>query len=232
MSVQPRSIDRDGAILTTFRLSPAAKATMVHVVGDFNGWSTTATPMGVDPQGFVAEVPLVPGRSYRFRYLLDSTRWENDWAADDYVPNEYGGTDSVLDLTNVRALSLGGDRMAGEEAPGGDDDTAQDKPPILHLERVVDGDATVVLLTGELDMSSTSILCKELDRIGGSSRAVILDMAGVDFIDSSGIAVICGEQYTLQNDFCELTIANPSASVRRVLDLMGLSEQLLRVDGA
>ncbi len=228
MSVQPRSIDRDGAILTTFRLSPAAKATTVHVVGDFNDWSATATPMRADPQGFEAEVPLVPGRSYRFRYLLDGTRWENDWAADDYVPNEYGGTDSVLDLTDAQAPSLGGDRMAA----GHDDDIARDEPPILHLERAVDGDATVVMLTGELDISSTSILREELHRIGSSSRAVILDMAAVDFIDSSGIAVICSEHHTLQNDFCQLTIANPSASVRRVLNLMGLSERLLRVDGA
>ena len=45
---------------------------------------------------FRVAVALEPGRSYRFRYLLDGTRWENDWAADAYVPNEYGGDDSVV----------------------------------------------------------------------------------------------------------------------------------------
>ena len=40
-------------------------------------------------------ISLKPGRSYRYRYLLDGERWENDWAADDYVPNEYGTQDSV-----------------------------------------------------------------------------------------------------------------------------------------
>ncbi len=47
----------------------------------------------------VTEVVLGAGRTYRFRYLLDDERWENDWEADSYVPNEFGGDDSVLDLT-------------------------------------------------------------------------------------------------------------------------------------
>jgi len=41
-------------------------------------------------------VVLEPGRHYRFRYLLDGARWENDWVADAYVANEYGGDDSVV----------------------------------------------------------------------------------------------------------------------------------------
>ena len=31
--------------------------------------------------------------------LLDGQRWDNDWAADAYVPNSFGGDDSVVDLT-------------------------------------------------------------------------------------------------------------------------------------
>ena len=53
-----------------------------------------------DGGGFCAVVELERGRSYRFRYHLDGERWENDWAADGYVGNEYGGDDSVVDLTD------------------------------------------------------------------------------------------------------------------------------------
>jgi hypothetical protein len=49
--------------------------------------------------GFSVTVELEVGRAYRFRYLLDGVRWENDWAADAYVPNSYGEDDSVVDLT-------------------------------------------------------------------------------------------------------------------------------------
>jgi hypothetical protein len=51
--------------------------------------------------GFTITIPLEPGRAYRFRYLLDGERWENDWAAHAYVPNEFGGDDSLVDLTST-----------------------------------------------------------------------------------------------------------------------------------
>ena len=43
--------------------------------------------------GFSVIVDLEAGRAYRFRYLLDGQRWENDWAADAYLPNSFGGDD-------------------------------------------------------------------------------------------------------------------------------------------
>ena len=91
----------DRSVVRTFRLPHVVAAEKVCVVGEFNDWSRTAHPMERDDDGFVAHIPLEPGRSYRFRYLLDDERWENDWAADAYVPNEFGGEDSVADLTNA-----------------------------------------------------------------------------------------------------------------------------------
>jgi len=44
-------------------------------------------------------VDLDAGRAHRFRYLLDGQRWDNDWVADAYVRNDFGGDDSVVDLT-------------------------------------------------------------------------------------------------------------------------------------
>jgi len=45
---------------------------------------------------FSTTLSLTPGNSYRFRYLLDEERWENDWDADLYLPNEFGSEDSVV----------------------------------------------------------------------------------------------------------------------------------------
>jgi 1,4-alpha-glucan branching enzyme len=85
-----------------FRLPPEAASTEAWVAGEFNGWSTDATPMQRQPDGsLVAEVELDAGRSYRFRYYLGDGRWENDWAADSYVDNEYGGADSVVVVPRV-----------------------------------------------------------------------------------------------------------------------------------
>lgn len=95
----------DGCVLVTFRLPDAGVAERVCVVGEFNEWSRTATPMELEDDGFVARVALAPNRSYRFRYLLDDTRWENDWCADRYVANEFGGDDSVIDVLSSAGAS-------------------------------------------------------------------------------------------------------------------------------
>lgn len=45
---------------------------------------------------FSVTLNLDAGKEYRFRYLLDGTRWENDAQADRSVPNEFGSEDSVV----------------------------------------------------------------------------------------------------------------------------------------
>ena len=89
-----------GWVAVTFRLPAEAGASSVAVVGEFNEWNRRQHVMTPSPDGgHELQLRLTTGRRYRFRYLLDDDRWQNDWQADDYVPNEYGGDDSVLDLT-------------------------------------------------------------------------------------------------------------------------------------
>lgn len=82
----------------TFELPAEVKARTACLCGEFNGWDTTAHPMKRRKDGrFTLTIPLEAG-PHRFRYLVDGERWENDWAADDYVPNEYGSDDSVVQV--------------------------------------------------------------------------------------------------------------------------------------
>src|SRR5664280_2087604 len=96
-----------GSVLVTFELPAAAAAAAVSVCGDFNDWSPTSHQLTrTDNGSFQATLELPAGRRWRFRYLLDGQRWENDWAADDYLPNGHGGDDSVVDLTDTSARPL------------------------------------------------------------------------------------------------------------------------------
>ncbi len=89
-----------GKAKVTFTVDPRAGAQVAAVCGEWNEWSADADVMHRDAQGgFSLTVDLDAGRAYRFRYLLDDQRWDNDWAADAYVRNEFGGDDSVVDLT-------------------------------------------------------------------------------------------------------------------------------------
>ncbi|GAB4151330.1 MAG: hypothetical protein Fur0021_15140 [Candidatus Promineifilaceae bacterium] len=81
----------------TFKLPAAVAAETAHLVGDFNDWNVASHPMEKLKDGsFSLTISLPTDRSYRFRYLLDGNRWENDWAADAYVPNQYGSDDSLI----------------------------------------------------------------------------------------------------------------------------------------
>lgn len=83
----------------TFDLPDGLDIEGASVVGEFNDWDPAAHPMSRDDDGrWTATLALDPGMKYRFRYQLDGEEWENDWSADDYVPNEYGGADSVLEV--------------------------------------------------------------------------------------------------------------------------------------
>jgi 1,4-alpha-glucan branching enzyme len=89
-----------GKAKVTFTVDPRAGAQAAAVCGEWNDWSTGADVMRRDAEGgFSVTVVLDAGRTYRFRYLLDGQRWDNDWAADAYVRNKFGGDDSVVDLT-------------------------------------------------------------------------------------------------------------------------------------
>ena len=81
----------------TFELPPQADAKTVALCGEFNGWDSTKHPMKRRKDGsFSLAVSLKPGKEYRYRYLLDGEKWENDWAADNYIPNVFGTEDSVV----------------------------------------------------------------------------------------------------------------------------------------
>jgi len=89
-----------GKASVTFTVDPQVGARTAAVCGEWNDWSADAGVMHRDAEGgFSVKISLDAGRAYRFRYLLDGQRWDNDWAADAYVRNDFGGDDSVVDLT-------------------------------------------------------------------------------------------------------------------------------------
>jgi hypothetical protein len=98
---QPRTPDTPaaeaGTVDVTFTLPADVHAGTVALCGEFNDWSAEDARLERGSDGsWRATVPLEPGRSYRYRYLLDGQRWENDRQADHYVPNALGSTDSVV----------------------------------------------------------------------------------------------------------------------------------------
>ncbi|MCU0646429.1 MAG: isoamylase early set domain-containing protein [Gemmatimonadaceae bacterium] len=74
----------------------AAAATTVHLVGDFNGWDATATPMQRAGDGrWVSDVALAPGR-HVYAFVVDGTQWLTDPHAPRASDDDFGQGGSVL----------------------------------------------------------------------------------------------------------------------------------------
>lgn len=99
-----KSFTRDGKHCNvTFTLSPEESngAKTVSVAGDFNNWSGSETPLKKSKDGsFSVKLALDAGKEYQFRYLIDGTRWENDWHADKYVSAPYSDADNSVVVTS------------------------------------------------------------------------------------------------------------------------------------
>lgn len=102
MAIRKQSLKNRSVCKVTFKIpvEMANAARQANVVGEFNDWSTSATPMKRSKNGaFSATIELEKGRSYQFRYLLEQSRWENDADADGYLPTPFGNShNSVINL--------------------------------------------------------------------------------------------------------------------------------------
>ena len=99
MSSKPTLKRRPKTRRVTFTLPAEVDAREVTLCGDFNDWSRDSIRLARNDTGeWEATVGLQVGQAYRYRYLLDGHHWENAWNADQYIPNPYGGDDSVLVL--------------------------------------------------------------------------------------------------------------------------------------
>jgi 1,4-alpha-glucan branching enzyme len=83
----------------TFRYIPERPVSSVYLVSDFDDWDTTARPLVRRKDGSYSTSLVVPGGSrIQFRYLIDNEHWLNDDDADEFVNNNHGETDGVLNL--------------------------------------------------------------------------------------------------------------------------------------
>lgn len=81
----------------TFYLPAEVRASQVSLCGEFNQWNPDAHVMSRKKDGtFYVSLYLDAGASYRYRFFLDGERWENDWEAEAYVPNDHGSEDSLI----------------------------------------------------------------------------------------------------------------------------------------
>jgi anti-anti-sigma factor len=93
--------------------------------------------------------------------------------------------------------------------------------------RIIEEDSVRTLaLAGELDLANTATLAAQLDE--ATAGVLILDMSELEFIDSTGIALLVATHHRLNGNGTVgfRLIGSDNLAVRRVMALTGLEAEL------
>jgi anti-sigma B factor antagonist len=99
----------------------------------------------------------------------------------------------------------------------------------ISIDMSSDGELVVVAVSGEIDLVTVPHLQAVLDSID-SGRAVIVDCARVQFMDSTGLQLFVTQLQRLNATGGSLLLRNTSFPVRHIVEVTGLIE-LLEPDG-
>ncbi|WP_405819548.1 ANTAR domain-containing protein [Streptomyces sp. NBC_01390] len=94
--------------------------------------------------------------------------------------------------------------------------------PLLGIETRPDGYATLVVVSGAIDLVTEQAFHKGLRQaLAGSERGIDLDLSGVDFCDCSGLNVLLRIRSHALDEGKIVTIRSASAAVLRLFSITG-----------
>jgi anti-sigma B factor antagonist len=102
----------------------------------------------------------------------------------------------------------------------------------LWLSAEQHGSVTVVTIRGDLDIVSSGRFDDCLKQARAASKRIILDLAGVDFMDTSALAVIVGHWKKLKVEGGTLMLAGARYRYTKSLWITGLADRLPLYDTA
>ena len=91
--------------------------------------------------------------------------------------------------------------------------------------------ALIVRLSGDLDHSAAKGIRAELDALIAQSsiKKLILDLNGLEFMDSSGIGLIIGRYKLMKRRGGSVAVCGPDAHIDRIFKMAGLYQLVERL---
>jgi anti-sigma B factor antagonist len=97
----------------------------------------------------------------------------------------------------------------------------------LRIEARSREDRLVLVLSGELDISSAPLLEEELtDACQGESKDVVIDLTGVEFIDSIGLSAILRGKTLCEEHDCGYYLTPGQPQAQRLFEATGVIDRL------
>lgn len=89
------------------------------------------------------------------------------------------------------------------------------------------GDVHRIRVTGELDIGTVDRVEAELARAeAGDARLIVLDLAGLTFMDSTGVRLVLEAHARSRADSDRLRLRRGTPAVQRIFELSGVAETL------
>ncbi len=88
------------------------------------------------------------------------------------------------------------------------------------------GDVAIVTIHGDLDIDTSRQLDEHMTRARREGSRIILDLAGVDFMDTSALAVIVGHWKKIEADGGMLALAGARYRYTKTLWVTGLASRI------
>jgi anti-sigma B factor antagonist len=98
-------------------------------------------------------------------------------------------------------------------------------PGQLQIEASTRADTVLLSLRGELDLTSAPVFDRELRAAEATNpRRVVIDLSGLEFMDSTGLRALLLARERAQSDGHELALRRGPRQVQRVLELTKTAE--------
>src|SRR4051812_4561876 len=102
--------------------------------------------------------------------------------------------------------------------------------PDFHLETSRVGDAFVVAPQGDVDLATASAVQSALEAREPTDGAVVLDLRGVGFLDTSGLRIVVEETHRAEAGGYRFAVVRGPDRVQRIFDIAGIGKDGLLVD--
>jgi anti-anti-sigma factor len=96
-------------------------------------------------------------------------------------------------------------------------------PELCHIGGQDDSGRLVVSAHGDLDLASSGELEETLTRLIDAGDEVVVDVAAVPFVDSTGIAVLVRAAKRARDDGSSFRVINPQPQALRMFELTGVT---------
>jgi anti-sigma B factor antagonist len=83
---------------------------------------------------------------------------------------------------------------------------------------------SVIAVRGEVDLHTAPKVQSAIERAADANGAVVLDMGGVAFMDSTALSALVRAKDALQQQGISLRLASPSKAVERIFSVTGFRD--------